>query len=211
MTNVSKVMFIAAASFAFTGTALADDPAAGGDATGAPATGAPPPAAAPTPAPMAGGKGSKTIGADVVGVLPLGDYAKSTSFGIGAMGRFEFGINDMIALTARVGYIYHLGTPTDTSIYFIPILVGGTYKIGTSGLFAEAEVGITHIGASATVMGMDFSSSDDKFAFDVGAGYQKEKIKARVSFYMPGSQDNGTSSTTLFGIMASVGFDFVSM
>ncbi len=210
----AKVLFIAAASTLLAAApAFADDPAGGApapDPNAAPATGAAPAAAAPAPA-AAGGAGSKTVGADVLGVLPLGDYSNGASFAIGAAGRFEYGINDMIAATARVGYLYHLGTPSGESLYIVPIMVGGTYKIGTSGLSANAEIGLSIIGASVTVMGVSGSNSSTKFGFDVGVGYQKDKIKARLGFYMPGSEDNGNTSTTLYGILASVGYDFVSM
>ena len=106
------------------------------------------------------------------------------------MGRFEFAVNPQISVTARLGYLYHLGTPSGTSLSFIPILFGGTYQIGTSGLFAAAEIGITNIRSSVDVMGISGSNSDTKFAFDVGVGYQKDKLKGRVSFYMPGSESN---------------------
>jgi hypothetical protein len=81
----------------------------------------------------------------------------------------------------------------------IPVHAGGKYNIGTSGLFIQAELGITH----ARISPGDFAET--KFSFEGGAGFQKGKLNARAGFYYVAT-DNA-----LQGIMASVGFDFVSM
>ncbi|CAN5176461.1 hypothetical protein BH11MYX1_BH11MYX1_04270 [soil metagenome] len=177
------------------GSALADDPAA------------PPPASTET----MGGTGSKIIGVDVVGILPLGDYSNGASFGIGGLARFEYGVSDLLAVTGRAGYIYNLGTPSGVGLAFIPVLVGATYKVGPPGLFVYGELGFTNIRVSVDVMGVSGNSSQTKFSFGAGAGYQTGKIKARVGLFLPGSEDNGTSSTTLYGIMASVGYDIAAL
>jgi hypothetical protein len=213
MTRLSKTSLIAAAFVAMTGTAFADDPAV---PSGDPAGGGAAPPAGGAPATMAGGKGSKIVGADVVGILPLGDYSDGVDFALGAVGRFEYGVTDEIAVTGRAGYIYNFGTPDGVTLSMIPLLVGGTYKIGTSGLFVQAELGITNIRASVDVQGTTITASDTKFSIGGGVGYQKDKIKARVGFFMPGSEDGsdgngGTTTTTLYGILASVGYDFVAL
>ncbi len=178
------------------GSAFADDPAA------------PPPAGNEM---MAGGKGSKIIGVDVVGILPLGDYSNGASFGLGALARFEYGVSDVLAVTARAGYIYNLGTPSGVGLAFIPVLVGATYKVGPPGLFVFGELGFTNIRVSVDVMGASGSDSQTKFSVGAGAGYQTGKIKARLGFFLPGSEDSGSSSTTLYGIMASVGYDIAAL
>ncbi len=201
--------------------ALADDavPApAEGEAAPAPTTGG-------EATPAAGGGDAAvpmkkmTVGADLAFVLPLSDYGDVASAAIGVLGRFEFAVNPQLSVTARVGYLYNLvkNVPSgaSASLGMIPLLLGGTYNIGTSGLFAYAEVGVTNIRVSASAGGMDFSDSKTKLSFGAGAGYQMKKIKARAGFFMPGSQDNsdgmgGTKTTTLFGILASVGYDFAS-
>ncbi|HEY1555932.1 MAG TPA: outer membrane beta-barrel protein [Kofleriaceae bacterium] len=170
---------------------------------------APPPAAA---AP-AGGQvaGQKIVGVDVVGVLPLGDYSDASSFAIGAMARGEYVVNDKLTATLRIGYLYHLGTPDGESLYIIPIHVGATYTLAPK-IFAWAELGLDIIGVSVDIGGVSGSTSDNKFGFAVGAGYEvAPKIKVRVGFYMPGSEDNADgSSTTLYGIIGSVGYDFAA-
>ena len=210
MNRLSKFMIAGLAMAAMTGTALADDPPA--DPAADPA--ATDPAAAPDPnaAPAttdpameapAGGK-TKVIGADAVVVIPLGDYADVANAAIGAMGRFEFGLNPQLAITARAGLLYNLAkeiggeTPT---ILMIPVQAGAKYGIGTSGLFVQGEVGFTH---TRTSIG-DVSDSTTKLSFEAGAGFQKGKLNARAGFWYI------ASDPALMGIMASVGFDFASL
>ena len=215
MNRLSKFMIAGLAVAAMTGTALADDPPAdgtgggdgtttGGDATGGGDAAAPTtdPAAPAAEAP-AGGK-TKVIGADAVVVIPLGDYADAANAALGAMGRFEFGLNPQLAITARAGLLYNLAkeiggeTPT---ILMIPVQAGAKYGIGTSGLFVQGEVGFTH---TRTSVG-DFSDSTTKLSFEAGAGFQKGKLNARAGFWYI------ASDPALMGIMASVGFDFASL
>ena len=148
---------------------------------------------------------SKTIGVDAIGVLPLGDYSDAARFAIGADGRFEYGISNALVATARIGYLYHLGIEDGISLGIIPILVGAKYKIGTSGLFADAEIGASIFLES----GMGESVTNTKLGFQVGAGDQIGKIEVKVGLWMPGSADFGNGSeSTLYSIMGSVGYDF---
>jgi hypothetical protein len=219
MTSLSKALFTAAVCLVTAGTALADDGSApppppppggggGGGGAGGPGGGAA----------VVGGAGSKIIGADAVAILPVGDYSNAASFAIGALGRFEYGVNDMLAVTGRVGLIYNLTKDSggvSPTLLMIPILAGATYKLGTSGVFAYGELGLTYITESATVMGMSFSQSWTKLSLGAGGGYRAGKMSARAGIYMPGSIDSGSgttaSSTTLLGLMASFGYDFAAM
>jgi len=218
MTRISKNLFIAAATVAMSGVAIAQDapadPAAGGDATGGAAATEPaaPPAGGPA-APEAAAPAKKmTIGADLAFVLPLSDYSDAADFAIGGLGRFEYAVNDLISATARVGYIWNSTKTDGFSLGMIPVMVGGSYKIGTSGLSAYGELGLTNIRVSVDAGGISASDSKTKFAVGAGVGYQKDKIKARAGFWMPGSLDNGNGgTTTLMSLMASVGYDFVSL
>jgi hypothetical protein len=216
---MSKIMIAGLAVIAMGGTAVAQDPPAdgeggGGDTTGGDTTGggdaaAPPagdPAGDPAMAP-AGAKGSKVIGIDVGGALPLGDFADAADFGIAVLGRFEFGINDMLAVTGRVGLTYWLAKEPISSYMFIPVYAGIKYNIGTSGLFASAEAGITHIRASVDFMGMSASDSETKFGALVGAGFQKGKIQARAGLWLPSLGDAGDGQA----IMATIGYDVVAL
>ena len=208
---MKKTLIVALTLSALTGTAMADDPPAGGDAGGggdasgggggdASGGGDATPAGGggDAAAPAAGGK-TKTLGADGVFVLPLGDYADASNAAIGAMGRFEFGLNPALAITVRAGLLYTLAKDPIDSILMIPVHAGAKYSIGTSGLFVQGELGLTHVRVSPG------SVTRTKFSFEAGAGFQKGKLNARAGFYR--IQDD----TALQGIMASVGFDFVAM
>ncbi|MBA3394266.1 MAG: hypothetical protein H0T89_16595 [Deltaproteobacteria bacterium] len=162
------------------------------------------PAAEPAAEPMAAEvtvAPGKTLGVDGVFVLPLGDYADAASAAFGALLRFEFGINAALSVTGRAGLLYNLAKADGLTILMIPILGGVKYNIGTSGLFAQAEVGITHIRVSAD----GGSASETKLSFQGGAGYQMGKIQLRGGLYYI-AQD-----PALMGIMASAGFDFMAL
>ncbi len=158
--------------------------------------------------PPQAGPSSKTIGADVIGVLPVGDYRDEASFATGIDGRFEYGITAALAATGRIGYLYDLGTMGGISLGILPILVGAKYKLGTTGLFVDAELGASII----TESGMGTSATNAKLDYQVGAGYQIGKVEAKVGFWSPGSEQLGDgTSSTLFSIMGSVGYDFASL
>ncbi len=209
MNRLSKLMVAGLGVAAMTGTALAQDPPA--DPATDPATTTEPAADPPTepePAPSepsepaevstAGGKG-KVLGVDAVFVLPLSDYADGSNAGIGALGRFELGLNPMLAITFRAGLIYNLAKDGIDTFLLIPVHAGAKYMIGTSGLFAQAELGVTHYRISPGDI------AETKFSFEAGAGFQRGQLSARAGFYYI------AEDPALQGIMASVGFDFASL
>ena len=187
---------------------LAASPVLAQDAT-PPAGGAAP--AAPAAAPEAGPAKKMVVGVDVLGVLPLGDYSNASSFALGAAGRFGYMVNPKLTVTARVGYLYHFGTPsfmgTSESLYIIPVHVGAEYELAPK-ILGWAELGLDHIAVSVGSL----SNSDDKFGFAVGAGYRvMPKLTLKAGFYMPGSSSNSMGgSTTFYGILFSAGYDIAA-
>jgi hypothetical protein len=202
MHHFPKSLISAIALMAMTGTAVAQDPP---DGAGAPAADP----AAPAPAPMAEGsnKGTKTIGIDVVGMLPLSDYGDAADFVIGGLGRFEFGVNEMLSITGRVGFLYHIGTPDGTDLLMVPILAGVKYSIGTSGLFAYGEAGLNYTRVSIDFMGSSASDSETNFALGGGVGYQTGKIQARGGLLLPDVGEAGDAQ----GLMISVGYNVAAL
>jgi hypothetical protein len=178
-------------------TAFAQDPA-GGDPAALP----PPGMVAPAPT----GAGSKTIGIAGAPVLPLSDYGDVADFGAGILGRFEFGIDDKLAITGRVGLLYHFGTPEimglDTSLYFIPIYGGVTYDI-ESGVFACGEAGLTYIRSSLG----DVSDSEIKLGLTLGVGYRMDKLQFRGMILAPDLSE----ADSVIGVMGSVGYDITAL
>ncbi len=92
----------------------------------------------------------------------------------------------------------------------IPILVGGSFKIG-GGAFGYGEVGLTNVRVS-----FDSASASETY-LDAGAGggFRAGKILGRVGLWMPGRPSNNsggsTNTTTLYGVLGSVDFDFATL
>lgn len=209
MRGLSKTMFTVAMTAALTGTAFAQAEDEAGEGEAAPAA---EPAAAPEAAPASEPMGAtaakqKLLGLDAAFVLPLSDYGDSADFAVGPLLRFEMGVAPNIAVTARAGVLFHVGTPEGFGLTMIPIYVGGKYNIGTSGLFAAAEVGATVIRASVDIGGISASETETKFGFTAGLGYQKSKIQVRANLFVPDVGEIGDA----LGVMASVGYDFLAL
>jgi hypothetical protein len=206
MNRLSKFMIAGLAVAAMTGTAMAQDaPDPAADPAADPATTEPAAdPAAPTTDPAveapAGGK-TKVIGADVAFLFPLGDFSDAIDAAFGAFGRFEFGLNPALAITARAGLLYGLAKADGVTFLMIPVYGGVKYNIGTSGLFAHGEVGIVHSRASAG----DTTVSTTKISFDAGAGYQMGKLQFRAGFWYT------ATDPAAMGLLASAGFDFASL
>jgi hypothetical protein len=201
MHRFPKTLISTIALFAMTGTAIAQD--SSGEAA--------PPESAPAPPAAAAdgsGKGAKTIGVDVIGMLPLSDYGDVADFVLGAAGRFEFGVNDMLSITGRVGFLYHVGTPEGIdSLLMVPILAGAKYSIGKSGLFAFGELGLNYTRTSVDVLGMTASDSETNVALGGGVGYQTGKIQARGGLLFPDLGEAGDAQ----GLMISVGYNVAAL
>ncbi len=218
MNLFAKTVF-AVATLALPAVALADDPPAGSAVDPNAGMPMPPPdgsnpAVAPMPstepAPARTGKGVSTIGADLAFVLPLGDYADGADFALGAFGRFEFGVSNELDVTVRVGYLWHKTDMDGLSLSIIPVLIGGSYKFG-GGMFGYAEVGFSNLRVSIDSGGFTGSNSDTYMSLGAGGGYAAGKLKVRGGLFMPARETNNGTTTTLYGVLASVGFDFATL
>jgi len=209
MHRFPKSLISAIALIVMTGTAAAQDqPAGTGETGGEGAPAADPAAPAPAPAAAEGSnKGAKNIGIDVAGVLPLSDYGDAADFAIGGLGRFEFGLNEMLSITGRVGFLYHIGTPEGTSLFMVPILAGARYSFGTSGVFAFAELGLNYTRAKVEILGVSETDSQTNVAIGAGAGYQAGKIQARAGLLLPDVGEAGDAQ----GLMFSVGYNIAAL
>lgn len=170
--------------------AQAQDAPAGGEA--APAT--PPPAAATPPAAPAG---EKLIGADVGLALPFGNWGDAAGLGIVALPRFEYGAIPNLAITGRIGIIYHL-SKNDVSVLEVPILVGAKYG------FTDAIYGAAEIGAVYAKPDCDGCESKTKLAGTIGVGYRMNDLDFRLGLHV---WDLGHASDTMQGVL-TVGYNF---
>lgn len=209
---------LAAALLSCPAVALADDDAVVTDPTMTPPPPPQPyqqqPAAAPLP--------KRTfIGGDLAVVIPLGDYADGADFAAGPMLRFEYAASPTATLSVRGGYLWHKtdtpeGSSGDLSLSMIPLLIGGTFNVG-GGAFLYGEVGLNVVQVTAHFMGLSASESETYLSAGAGVGFAQGQVKGRVGFWMPGRPENtdsdgmGTTTTTLYGVLATIGYDFAAL
>jgi hypothetical protein len=145
--------------------------------------------------------------AGVEAALPLGDFGKGYSFGVGGSAQADYAIDETFAVTLNAGYISFSGKTVTTPSYtvgpitipgtsyksptigYIPVLVGAKYSF-TPELYGSAQLGLTF----ASVSGGSGSSS--AFTYAPGVGYKfTENLDALVKY--TGYSANGGSSSTV--------------
>jgi hypothetical protein len=189
-------MVVGATSLLSSGALLAQD---------APAP-LPPPSepSAPPAAMTAPGGGAKKmlLGADLAVALPVGDFGDGAGIGIGILPRFEYTLAPRLALTGRLGYIYHL---EKNSFKFseIPVLVGAKYDL-TDALYGAVELGLVHSMVSFNFLGADLSSSDDNLGATIGAGYRAGDLDFKLGLHI---LDLGNASKSM-ELVVNAGYNF---
>jgi Outer membrane protein beta-barrel domain len=130
----------------------------------------------------------------VEAALPLGDFGKSSSFGIGGTAQADYKVTDDLGLNINAGYISFLPksitvlgvTSKGKAVGYIPILGGIRYYFGEQ-VFALAQLGVTIATASGT--------STSLFTYAPGIGYKfSDNVDAALK-YTCYSKDNVNSST----------------
>jgi hypothetical protein len=125
-------------------------------------------------------------GVDIAGILPVGNFADAAGFGIGALGRFEYNLNESpLALTARIGYIWHADKdngPFTYSFAEVPILGGVKYSLPTAPIYIAGELGAVMAMTSIEGgPGPDTDNSETNLGFTAGAGYELGDVDIRMS------------------------------
>ncbi|MEO8700065.1 MAG: hypothetical protein ABI867_08480 [Kofleriaceae bacterium] len=184
-----------------------------------------PPPPPPPPPPTGGGTpgapatGQNVLGADLAVVLPTGDYADGADLGFGVFGRFEHKLNPQLSISGRLGVLIHIGEPEflegeHVDISMILLYGGARYNFQNTpngdGLFGFGELGLNVVRFSFE----GNSDSGNHLSLNLGAGYQTGKIQARGSLFVTqigGDDATNTDSTTLIGLMGTVGFDFAAL
>jgi opacity protein-like surface antigen len=126
--------------------------------------------------------------------LPLADFGKAYSFGIGGTAQADYKVADDLALNVNAGYISFLpksitafgATSKGKAVGYIPILAGVRYYF-TDEVFALAQLGITIATANGT--------SSSAFTYAPGIGYKfSDNVDAALK-YTGYSKNNINSST----------------
>jgi hypothetical protein len=143
-----------------------------------------------------------TLGADGVGVLPVGDYGRVATLGIGVLGRLELPAGPGF-LTGRLGAIFHAVSDADAELSLVPLYAGYRMPLGTGGGYVAGELGVTVvIGSADTALGR-MSASDEKLGLTLGGGLRRGPLDLRGGLFAP-DIDHAV------GLMASAGYDFAA-
>jgi Outer membrane protein beta-barrel domain len=134
--------------------------------------------------------------------LPLGDFGKSSSFGIGASAQANYNVAENIDVTLNAGYISFAGkdqtfdlfpglipptTVKGVSVGYIPVLAGISYNF-TESLYGSAQLGLTFASVGGT--------SSSVFTYAPGIGYKiTENIDALLKY--TGYNQTGASASTI--------------
>lgn len=131
----------------------------------------------------------------VEAALPLGDFGKAYSFGIGVTAQADYKVGDDLALNLNAGYISFLPksitvlgiTSKGKAVGYIPILGGIRYYFNEQ-VFALAQLGVTIATASG--------ASTSLFTYAPGIGY-KFSDNVDVALKYTGYSKNSINSSTI--------------
>jgi opacity protein-like surface antigen len=127
--------------------------------------------------------------------LPLGDFGKASTFGIGGTAQADYKVTDDLALNLNAGYISFLPksitvlgiTSKGKAVGYIPILGGIRYYFSEQ-VFALAQLGVTIATASNT--------STSLFTYAPGIGYKfSDNVDAALKY--TGYSKNSVNSSTI--------------
>jgi Outer membrane protein beta-barrel domain len=131
----------------------------------------------------------------VEAALPLGDFGKASTFGIGGTAQADYKVTDDLALNLNAGYISFLPksitvfgvTSKGKAVGYIPILGGIRYYFSEQ-VFALAQLGVTIATASGT--------STSLFTYAPGIGYKfSDNVDAALKY--TGYSKNSNNSSTI--------------
>ena len=150
----------------------------------------------------------RTIGVDGAVVLPLGDYGEVATLAVGALARVEVPVANKLAVTGRVGALYHITDDDfDGTFIIFPVYGGVKYNVGAGpdGLYVAGELGLS-IGYVSVDTGFGTASdTETELGLTLGAGFRKGALDVRGALFIP---DLGEADDP--GIMGSVGYDFAT-
>jgi hypothetical protein len=155
-------------------------------------------------------------------VLPLGNYADGYYAALGIFGRYEKALGPRAFTTVRLGFLQHLVKDYDNSdaeirVFMIPLFFGARYNFAPTGqgLFLVSEGGINVIVSSISIpsLGIEDSSTSAKFTANLGVGFQTGTISSKATLFVTtrAGADTEGNSTSLFGLMVSIGVDFAAL
>jgi hypothetical protein len=162
----------------------------------------------------------KTIAVDGGAALPVGSYGDVAGLAFGALGRFEMPLAAKLTLTARAGFLSHLGKDgpaglggghaSSISVLEIPLLGGVRYALSqgpASEVYGAAELGLIYARVSSEAGGMSSSGSDTNLGLTLGGGYRAGKLDVRGGLMFSNLGHLGDT----MGLLVSVGYEVASL
>jgi Outer membrane protein beta-barrel domain len=147
------------------------------------------------------------ISVGVEAALPLSDFGKTYSFGVGASAQVDYNVAENLDVTGNIGYISFSGktvtTPSQTilgitipgtsikypALGYIPVLAGAKYHFSDN-LYGSAQLGVTIASASGG------GGSSSAFTYAPGIGYKfTENLDALLKYTGYSGKGGGSSST----------------
>jgi hypothetical protein len=149
------------------------------------------------------------LGVDLIAQSPVGDFADVAGFGLGALLRYEHHLaQSPLALTARAGYIWHMEAevgPVTSNFSQVPLLAGLKYSLPGAPIYVGADAGVSILMNDVEgPFGADDSSTETKFAWSAGAGYELGPVDIRLALYFA----DGAKMNESMSVGVSLGYNF---
>jgi hypothetical protein len=127
-------------------------------------------------------QGKIAVGAGVVVSLPIGDFGDAANTGFGGTAAFELEFMPQLVGVGNIGYIVW-GTESDlVDFSAVPVMVGVKYYfVPGVGFYGLGQIGLTFLSSTVDIPSFSFfgvssgggqSTTDTKFSFQIGAGYE---------------------------------------
>lgn len=167
------------------------------------------PAQAMSPGTASAGEHTRyALGLDVIAQSPVGDFADVAGFGLGGLLRYEHHLaRSPLALTGRAGYIWHMQAetgPVTSNLSQVPILAGVKYSLSGAPIYVGAEAGVSILMLDTEGLGPDESTTETKFAWSAGAGYELGPVDIRLALYFA----DGAKMNESMSVGVSLGYNF---
>jgi len=123
-------------------------------------------------------QGAMSVGGGLNLGLPMGTFGDVAGFGFGFQARFQYGLNDQLALAGSLGYI-SFSEKNSVSSSALPILVSARYYFtpGEGRVYGQADAGLTSLSQTFNISFGGFGSvsgtgSTTNFSIGFGGGYE---------------------------------------
>jgi hypothetical protein len=150
-----------------------------------------------------------TVGAELVPIVPIGNFSDVSAFGIGALGAFDYWLMPQLRLTGRTGFLYHVTKGDGVSFSAIPVWAGARYHFeDRAGAWVGGELGPNILLTSIDLGALgSHSDTEVKLGIGVGGGYMIDKLDLGLRAF---SYDIGHFGDS-FAIAALVGYHFAEL